>query len=240
MATRVATHTAARGEQQAGGKADARAMLLRPASKHRILLCGPNTVLSRGPYTAPQGGPSSTAGVPLRGHSYPRRQRRTDGPVRHSGIPTHPGAGWRLSEPETMVSPMGRPSLTGEAPTRAQHLAACALPPRFSTATPHRRLLPKSRLSTTNEPPAEEADEASNYHNGGHRDACDRATGEVGTTIAAGAIVAAATAAGLDVAGDGTAVTRWLFAAYAVLYTSDCTACLGALLAYASAVEIVS
>ncbi|ESU40366.1 Zn-dependent hydrolase (beta-lactmase superfamily) [Giardia duodenalis] len=32
---------AARGEQQAKGKADTRAMLLRPASNHRILLCSP-------------------------------------------------------------------------------------------------------------------------------------------------------------------------------------------------------
>ena len=52
---------AARGGQRARAKADARTMLLRPASNHRILLCSPNTVLLCGPLTAPQGGSSSTA-----------------------------------------------------------------------------------------------------------------------------------------------------------------------------------
>ena len=43
-------------------------------------------------------------------------------------------------------------------------------------------LLPKSRLPTTNEPPAEEADEAANHHNHGDGDACYGARAEVRTS----------------------------------------------------------
>ena len=43
-----------------------------------------------------------------------------------------------------------------------------------TTHTP-RRLLPKSRLASADEPPAEEADEAANYYNDGDGDPRDRA-----------------------------------------------------------------
>ena len=48
--------------------------------------------------------------------------------------------------------------------------------------TSQRRLLPKSRLSTTNEPPAEEAHEAAHDGDDCNRYACDRARAEVRTS----------------------------------------------------------
>ena len=51
---------------------------------------------------------------------------------------------------------------------------------------PHRRLLSKSRLSAADEPPAEEADEASDDNNDGHRYARDRAGREAAPVRAGG------------------------------------------------------
>ena len=77
---------------------------------------------------------------------------------------THAGTEGTSRRPETMVSPMRRPEkvLThrwdpypGTAPG-----ILCPTSSLLHSSTPHQRLLPKSRLSAVDEPPAEEADEA--------------------------------------------------------------------------------
>ena len=55
-----------------------------------------------------------------------------------------------------------------------------------NTHTPHRRLLPKSRLSAAEEPPAEEADEAAHDDDRGDGDARDRAGREAAPVRAGG------------------------------------------------------
>ena len=69
-----------------------------------------------------------------------------------------------------------------------------------------RRLLPESRLTPADEPPAEEAHEASNYHNDGDGDPRDGPRGEVGITIASSAIFH-------KVAENSTTIARWSRAA---------------------------
>ena len=96
------------------------------------------------------------------------------------------------------------------------------LPRSSITPTPHQRLLPESRLSTTNEPPAEEAHEAPDGDNDGHRYAC------YGTRTKVEAF------AGLNIAGDNTISVGWFFAAYAVLHSLNITARLRALHTLAS------
>ncbi|ESU40057.1 Hypothetical protein GSB_155442, partial [Giardia duodenalis] len=95
------------GRAAGRGKADTRAMLLRPASNHRILLCSPNTAPPRGParrfqqHSQAHMTPVYPCKVPTtRGDSgAPTGQRGTRGG-------THTGADRASRRPETMVSPM--------------------------------------------------------------------------------------------------------------------------------------
>eukprot|EP00701_Giardia_intestinalis_P004265 XP_001708089.1 Hypothetical protein GL50803_31608 [Giardia lamblia ATCC 50803] len=84
------------------------------------------------------------------------------------------------------------------------------------------RLLPKSRLAPTEEPPAEEAHKASHDDNRRDGDARYSACAEA-ALIRASAVVSAIR---LDVADDRTTITSWRSAARAVSDALDATACL--------------
>ena len=102
--------------------------------------------------------------------SAPTGQRGTRGPT-HTDAE---GASRRLGR--IQCEGQRESSLTGGTSTRTRHLASVPYlltPPQHSH--PHRRLLPKLRLSTTNEPPAEEAHEAAHDDDRGDGDPRDRA-----------------------------------------------------------------
>ena len=74
----------------------------------------------------------------------------------------------------------------GRARTRC--CARCRTPAPSGTPNSYRRLLPESRLPSTDEPPAQEPNQSSSNSYHGHRDACYGAGGEAGITITSSAI----------------------------------------------------
>ena len=81
------------------------------------------------------------------------------------------------------------------------------------------RLLPKSCLPPTHEPPAEEAHETTNDDDDCDGDARDGPSAEATLVRATAGVVAVC----FDIAGDRTAIaTSWRGTAYAVFYTSYC------------------
>ena len=79
------------------------------------------------------------------------------------------------------------------------------------------RLLPKYLcFSSTDEPPAEEADETTNNYDSDHSDASYGARAEP-ALVRASAVVSAIR---LDVADDRTTITSWRSAAYAIRHTN--------------------
>ena len=116
-----------------------------------------------------------TAGVPLRGYGYQRRQHiPTDQRGTRGG--THAdaeGASRRLRRTRWEGQSNSSPS-SGPPPG---HSTWHPVPYLLAPPQPHprRHLLPKSRLSTTDEPPAQESNQPSNNSYHSHRYARDRA-----------------------------------------------------------------
>ena len=110
------------GSQGARGRADARTMLLRPASNRRIPLCSPALLHPAGPArrcrTPGCNQAHRTSGVSLRGHSHLKKSSSTSRNQRGTQGGTHTGAEGASRRPETGPGPMGRPavSLTGGPP----------------------------------------------------------------------------------------------------------------------------
>ena len=153
--------------------------------------------------------PAAQASIPCVART-PRRGQKCTGAQKG---PSSRGNRGRFSKPETALCSVWKlgpaPALSRSRPARTHGLGGqpvrldrtrrdpttstgvssgrigLSLPPCTYT-TPHRRLLPKSRLSAADEPPAEEAHEAAHDDDRGDGDARDRAGREAAPVRAGG------------------------------------------------------